>query len=389
MPVVDNHGVSLHYEWDGPPGAPVVVLSNSLGTTPAMWDDLVSRLVPRFRVLRYDHRGHGRSSVPPGPYAIDDLGADVVALLDHLAVGPVSFCGLSLGGMVGMWLASRHPDRVERLVLCCTAPVFEPPTAWHERADLVREQGPGAVADIVLARCFTPSFLGEGGPVPERVRTMLASTPAEGYAACCEAIAGMDLRDALGRITAPTLVVAAADDPATPPAVALRIQAAIPHASCVVLADAAHLANLEQPDRFAAVVLGHLDAGEGVAGRGMAVRRQVLGDAHVDAAVARTSALTRDFQDFVTRYAWGEIWTRPGLDRPTRSCITLTALVALGRHEELALHVRGARANGLTEAQIAEVLLQTAVYCGVPAANAAFAVAQRVLGQEPGAGHAG
>ena len=123
--------------------------------------------------------------------------------------------------------------------------------------------------------------------------------------------------------------------------------------------------------------------------RGMEVRRAVLGDEHVDRAVARTTDLTADFQDLITRYAWGEIWTRPGLDRPTRSCITLTALVALGRSEELALHVRGAVANGLTEAQIGEVLLQTAVYCGVPAANAAFTVAQRVLGEEPEAGHAG
>ncbi|MFD0478550.1 4-carboxymuconolactone decarboxylase [Nonomuraea thailandensis] len=214
------------------------------------------------------------------------------------------------------------------------------------------------------------------GPVQALLDDLAAADPA-GYAACCDALAAYDLRADLAKITVPTLVVAGREDPATPPAHARELADGIPGATLVELPGAAHLALADQPERVTQALLAHLPALPG-----MQVRREVLGDAHVDRAVARTTPFTRDFQDFITRYAWGEIWTRPGLDRRTRSCITLTALVAHGHLDELAMHVRAALRNGLTPDEIGEVLLQSAVYCGVPAANAAFAVAQRVLAEE-------
>jgi 3-oxoadipate enol-lactonase/4-carboxymuconolactone decarboxylase len=208
---------------------------------------------------------------------------------------------------------------------------------------------------------------------------MLAATDDERYAACCEAIGAMDQRSLLSAITAPALVIAGASDPVTPPAAALALHEAIAGSSLVVIAGAAHLANLEQPDAFTNAVVDHLIGT--AAERGRRTRRQVLGDQHVDRSDARTTPFTQPFTDLITRYAWGDIWTRPGLDRRTRSCITLAMLAALGRSDELALHVRAARTNGLTNDEIGEVLLQSAIYAGVPAANTAFAVAQRALAE--------
>ena len=215
---------------------------------------------------------------------------------------------------------------------------------------------------------------------------MLAGTPAEGYAGCCEALAELDLRDRLAAIEAPTLVVTGDGDPVAPPETGAQLAASISGARHVTIAGrASHHERRAAGDVHAARARPP-DGGEPMSDsyeRGMEVRRAVLGDEHVDRAIARTTDFTADFQDLITRYAWGEIWTRPGLDRRTRSCITLTALVAGGHEQELAMHIRAALRNGLTPDEIKEVLLQTAIYCGVPAANSAFAVAQEVLAEEP------
>jgi 3-oxoadipate enol-lactonase / 4-carboxymuconolactone decarboxylase len=372
--------VELHHLLEGHEDSPVLVLANSLGTTLRMWDDQAPALRAHFRLLRYDHRGHGGSPAPPGPYEIEELGRDLLALLDRLEIERVSFCGLSIGGMVGMWLASETPERVGRLVLCCTSARLSADT-YDSRARTVRADGVGAIADEVLERWFTPAFRERRRETVEWAGRMLRATPAEGYAGCCEAIRDMDLRDRLGEIRAPTLVIAGADDPAIPPDHAELIRESVPDARLLVVPRAAHLANVEQPGRVTQAIVDHLVP---VHHRGMRVRREVLGDDHVDAAVARTTGFTAEFQDLITRYAWGEIWTRPGLDRRTRSAITLTALMAQGRLEELEIHVRAALRGGLSADEIKEVLLHSAIYCGVPAANSAFAVAQRVLAERGG-----
>lgn len=254
-------GLLVHHAVSGPPGAPPLLLLNSLGTSLRMWDPQVPALAARFRVIRFDARGHGESPVPSGPYTIEDLGADVLALLDRLGVARAHVCGLSLGGMVGMWLARYAPDRVDRLVLCCTSARFEPPRAWAERARLVRSRGVDAIADAVVARWFTPAFARRHPARLAAARAMLAATPAEGYAACCGLIEHLDLRPALAGIRAATLVVVAADDRAAPPEHGARIAAGIPGASLAVVPDAAHLAGVERPDRVTDLLLTHLTEG--------------------------------------------------------------------------------------------------------------------------------
>jgi 3-oxoadipate enol-lactonase len=249
----------VHAVLDGPADAPPVVLSGSLGSTVAMWQPQLPALAERFRVIRFDTRGHGRSPVPPAPYTIDDLGADALALLDRLGLPAVAWCGVSLGGMVGMWLAAHAPERVHRLVLCCASARFVPLQTWVDRAATVRAAGStAAIADAVVDRWFTAAFVTAHPDVVERARAMIASTPAEGYAACCGAIERADLRAELRRIDAPTLVLAGRADPATPPGHAEQIVAGIPGSRLVVLPDAAHLANVEQPDAVNRLIVDHL-----------------------------------------------------------------------------------------------------------------------------------
>ncbi|QKW14371.1 3-oxoadipate enol-lactonase [Verrucosispora sp. NA02020] len=249
----------LHATVDGPPDAPVLVLGSSLGTTGAMWQPQVAALATRFRVLRYDHLGHGASPAPPGPYTIDLLGRKVLGLLDDLDVERVHYAGLSLGGMVGMWLAAYAPERIDRLALLCTSAALGPADGWRSRAATVRAGLLHTVTDAIVSRWFTPAFAAAHPDTVADYQDMLALTPPAGYAACCEAIAAMDLRPALASVRAPTLVVAAADDPATPPAHAADIAARIDGARLVVLADAAHLANVERPEAVSRLLTSHLD----------------------------------------------------------------------------------------------------------------------------------
>lgn len=243
-----------------PPDAPTVVLSNSLGATLAMWDQQVASLAQHFRVVRYDTRGHGQSAVPDGPYAIDDLVDDVVDLLDRLELERVHFVGLSLGGMTGLRLAARNPERVDRLVVLCTSALLAPAQAWHDRARTVRTRGSSAVAEAVVGRWYTDEFATRN---PERIiaaRAMVAATPAEGYASCCEAIAEMDLTGDLSAITAATLAIAGAEDPVTPPPHLERIASAVTDGRLQIVPHSAHLANDEQPTIVTPAVLHHLTA---------------------------------------------------------------------------------------------------------------------------------
>ena len=379
--------VDLHHVVGGRTEGPVVLMLGSLGSTLDMWDAQAAALSGRYRVVRADLRGHGGSPVPPGPYEIDDLVDDAVALLDRLGVARAHVVGLSLGAMTAMRLAARHPERVGRLALLCTSPLLGPESRWTERAATVRAEGTAAVAKAGVERWFTPERRAADPELVARHERMIASIPAEGYAACCEAVATMDLLADLPRITAPTLAIAGADDPATPPEHLAAIAAGVPGAQYLMLPRAAHLAAVEQADAVNVALTLHLggdDAGLTDAARrqaGMATRRAVLGDAHVDRAVAGTTPFTAAFQDFITRTAWGDVWTRPGLSRRDRSVVTLTALVALGHENELEMHVRAALTNGLSPDEIGEVILHTAIYAGVPAANSAFARAARVVAE--------
>ncbi len=250
----------LNYLLEGPEDAPVLVLSNSLGTAMEMWDAQAPALRERFRLLRYDTRGHGGSPAPPGPYEIGDLGRDVIHLLDRLGIERASFCGLSVGGMTGMWLAAEAPERVERLVLLCTSALLGPKSVWDGRIATATERGMAALVDGVIERWFTPAFRAEDPEVIGKMARTLRETDPGGYAGCCAAIRDMDLRDRLPSVEASTLVVSGAEDPATPPEHGGLIADAIPGARFEVVPDAAHIANVEQPEKVTQLILTHLEA---------------------------------------------------------------------------------------------------------------------------------
>ena len=244
MPFAQLPDVRLHYRLDGSAAAPLLILSNSLGTDLAMWEPQMAVLIREFRVLRYDTRGHGASDVPPGPYTIAQLGADVIALLDHLGLTRGHFCGVSMGGMTGMWLGVHAPDRLRRLVLANTAARIPSADTWNARIDRVNAVGMQGIVEAVLARWFTPRFMTEEPATLAQIRAVLQATPAAGYAACCAAVRDHDQRDAIHDIAARTLVIAGTHDVATPPADSHYLAERIPGARMVEL-DGAHLSNIE------------------------------------------------------------------------------------------------------------------------------------------------
>jgi 3-oxoadipate enol-lactonase len=264
MTHIDAGGARISYRLDGPAELPVLMLSNSLGTNLSMWDRQVPAFGRHFRLLRYDSRGHGASDAPPGPYDIARLGRDALALLDALGLKRVRYCGLSKGGMVGMWLATNAPERIERLVLCNTSAHMGNPEMWKQRLETVRVQGMAGIVQGVLERWFTARFRQRAPDVVDAVRRMLLATPAQGYMACGAAIRDMDQRAALASIRAPTLVVAGAHDLATPPDHARLIASSIAGAKLVEL-DASHLSNIEAEDAFTAAVLDFLVKGDSAA----------------------------------------------------------------------------------------------------------------------------
>jgi 3-oxoadipate enol-lactonase/4-carboxymuconolactone decarboxylase len=376
MPIVNVGDRPCYYRLDGRPDRPVLVLAHALGLDHGMWDAQVAQLLPHVQVLRYDIRGHGASGASAGDYRIEDLGADAIALTSELGIQAFAFCGLSLGGMIGLWLAANASERLTALVLANTTPRVADPVAMEARRVAVIERGMAAVVDAAMSRFFSPATLAADAiEVAWARRTLLATDPA-GYAGCCAAIRDIDQTAILPAIAVPTLVIAGDLDVSMPwHAHGEVLAAGIPGARAVRL-PAAHLSNLEAPRAFTDALFELIrPAPADPIDGGFAVRRAVLGHAHVDRAIASTTEFTREFQDLITRYAWGTIWTRPGLDHRTRRLLVLATTAALGRWEEYRLHVRTGLRHGLETCDIREVLLQAAVYAGVPAANTGFQIA--------------
>lgn len=250
--------VDVHHTLEGPEDAPVLAFSNSLGTTGVMWDAQAAALSDRFRVLRYGGRGHGGTPAPPGPYTVAELAGDLLALLDRLELDRVSFCGLSIGGMTGMWLGVNAPERIDRLAICCTGMQLPTAEMWSERAALVRREGMESVVEATIERWFTPSFPERSPEVVGRIREIFLTTDPEGYAGCCEALAEFDMRGQLDAISAPTLVIAGEDDPVGTPERAAAIAEEIRNARVVILPEARHLAAVEQADAVTRELEQHL-----------------------------------------------------------------------------------------------------------------------------------
>lgn len=257
MPVARLDSIDLHYTLDGPAGAPVLVLAHGLGLAAGMWDAQMAALAARFRVVRYDARGHGASSVPSGASTIDDLGRDAVALLDHLRLSRVHFCGLSLGGMTAMWLGVHAPERIASLVLANTAPQIGTREMWDARIATVNAHGMAAISDAAIARWFMPQFVAGSGSTVSALQSMFERTPAAGYVSCCAANRDADLRGAIVRIRAPSLVVSGTHDVATPAAEGQWMALNIFRSGYVEL-PTAHLSNVEMPDVFGGLVSDHV-----------------------------------------------------------------------------------------------------------------------------------
>ncbi|MEU8691144.1 alpha/beta fold hydrolase [Streptomyces sp. NPDC048665] len=417
---------TLQYRFDGPEDAPVLILGPSLGTTWHMWDRQVPELTKQWRVFRFDLPGHGGAPAHPAG-SVAELTGRLLATLDAAGVQRFGYAGCALGGAIGLELALRHPERLASLALVAASPRFGTADEFRQRGVIVRTNGLDPIARTSPDRWFTGSFAAAQPAITEWAVQMVRTTDPGCYIAACEALAAFDVRAELGRAGAPTLVLVGSDDGVTGPAEARTLVAGIRDARLAVVPGASHLVPVEQPAALTDLLVHHFstawqqpyDTGQTAlpslaalpvpvapppvvpvaeiapapvpaalpapADRyetGLKIRREVLGDAHVDRALATADAFSGDFQDFLTRVTWGEVWDRPGLDRRTRSCITLTALVAGGHLEDLASHTRAALRNGLTPDEIREVLLHTAVYCGVPAAHRAFRVAQGVIAEE-------
>jgi len=380
MPFAVSEGVRIYYRVEGNADRPALALVHSLGADHGLWDPQMPALLRHFRALRVDVRGHGASDAPAGDYSIEMLARDVLAAADAAGLREFAYCGLSLGGMIGLWIGAHSSERVTALVLANTSARAPDPAIFGARRRTVIERGMAAVADAAMERCFSERMRASKHPAVASSRSTLLGTDAVGYAGCCAAIRDTDQRDLMAQVRARTLVIGGNQDISMPwsghgEALAVGISGA----RAVVL-DAAHLSNLERSASFTSALLDFLIAKpEDTLAAGFAMRRAVLGDAYVDGALAGTTDLTREFQELITRYAWGGVWSRPGLDPRYRRMLAMAIAASLGRWEEFRLHVRTGLTGELELSDLKETLLQVAIYAGVPAANSAFRMAQEEL----------
>jgi 3-oxoadipate enol-lactonase/4-carboxymuconolactone decarboxylase len=388
MPFAMQDGVRLYWKLDGAEDRPPLVLLNSIGTDMSLWDAALPHLLPAFRLLRIDTRGHGASDAPDGDYTLAMLARDVAAVMAASGIARAAVAGVSLGGMIAIQLALDHPERVSALALVCTSAAMDR-ASWTARIETVRSQGTGAIAEMVVGRLLSAPFAAQHPEIAGGLRRAIAAQSDDGYAGAGAAIRDMALIDRLGGIVAPTIVVTAAADVSTPLAGhGDRLLAGIPGAQHVPLLGA-HLPPIEAPAPLAAALRRFLlpdaaatEAAETLFEAGLLNRRRVLGDDWVDRSLAGRTPFNADFQAMITRIAWQEIWGRPGLDDRTRRLLVLAITVALGRWEEFALHVRaGLTQGGFSRDELKEVLMQTAIYAGVPAANTGFAEAARIIAE--------
>ncbi len=367
-----------NYKLSGTPNSPVLIFSNSLGTTLNMWDELVPYLLPYFQVLQYDTRGHGNSSITPEPYTIALLGQDVIDLMDKLNIEEAYFCGLSMGGLIGQWLAVYHPQRIKKLVLSNTAAKIGEVEMWNQRIEQIITKGfDSSIADATMHRWFTDEFIKNNKQKIEQQKTLFLNNNAVGYTNACVAVRDANFRESVKKITSETLVITGDEDVVTTVEHANYLVSEIAKSELKVL-KARHLSSVELPQEFANTLIDFI-VGESTFDRGMHVRRTVLGNEYVNRASEKINSFNGDFQNLIANVPWGSVWTRPDMSKHNRSLITLSMLIALGREHEFKMHVRAAFNNGVSVTELKELIFQSAIYCGFPAANDAYKTAEEVM----------
>lgn len=377
MNFIDCEGHVIHYRHLRAPAGPCFLMINSLGTDFRIWQQVADRLSSHGSVLCFDKPGHGLSEPVNKPLSIADYAEDICFLLNSLKIDTCVCIGLSMGGLIAQYLALHFPERISHLILCATTPRFEDADFWNQRAAQVRQKGLPAISEKLMQRWLSSTYANDNPAGVVGLKTMLENCSPTGYITACTAMAKEDLTADIHRIRIPTLCVAGDGDTALPVAAVADMSKHIRDAKFEMIRNTGHLIPFESPDRLTHCLLNFIGtAPDFEIETGRAVRRAVLGKEYVAAAENNTTDFDRDFQQFITRTAWGAVWSRPALTKRERSLVTIALLTALSHHHELSLHLDAARNTGATWEDIREVLLHTAIYAGIPAANKAMSMAK-------------
>ena len=383
MNFIEINNATLHYEYLDNKRETTFLFINSLGTDFRIWDGVVNDLKHYGNILRFDKQGHGLSSLSPKTQAIADYVHDVLGLMDALQIEKAVVIGLSIGGIIGQYLAVYHPNRLEKLILSNTAPKIGTDEGWNTRINQVKTNGIASITEGVMRVWFSKNFHQNRPNELRGYANMLANSNTEGYVRACEAIKSNDLRAEIGSISTPTLCFAGSVDGSTPPDLVKSMADSIPNASYILVEGVGHIPCVEVPHTIFKYIVEFTFYGDAktLYERGMITRRAVLGNAHVDRAEANKSDFDTDFQEYITNSAWGAVWSRPTLTRRERSMITIAVLATLGHHEEVEMHLRATKNTGATIEDIKEVLLHIGIYAGVPVSNIAYKLAKKVFSE--------
>jgi 3-oxoadipate enol-lactonase / 4-carboxymuconolactone decarboxylase len=383
MNFITINTANIHYEYLNSQRDTTFVFINSLGTDFRIWDGVVKDLKHYGNILRFDKQGHGLSTLSDKTTSIKDYAQDVLGLMDALAIEKAVVIGLSIGGIIGQYLAVYHADRLEKLVLSNTAPKIGTEETWNTRLFMVKKDGIAAITEGVMKVWFSEKFHQTRIDELNGYKTMLSRTNTEGYLRACAAIRDNDLRDKIGMIKTPVLCFAGSEDGSTPPDLVKSMADTIPNAHYVLIDGVGHIPCVEAPK----IIFKHIydftfyENVHTLYEKGMITRRAVLGNAHVDRAETHKTDFDKDFQEYITNSAWGAVWSRPTLTRRERSMITIAVLATLGHHEEVEMHLRATKNTGATHEDIKEVLLHIGIYAGVPVSNIAYKLAKKVFSE--------
>jgi 3-oxoadipate enol-lactonase / 4-carboxymuconolactone decarboxylase len=383
MTFIKINNANIHYEYLNNDRETTFVFINSLGTDFRIWDRVVSDLKHYGNILRFDKQGHGLSSLSDNLKSIKDYAQDVLGLMDVLGIEKAVVVGLSIGGIIGQYLAIHHPDRLEKLILSNTAPKIGTDDTWNTRINKVKTDGIASIAEGVMKVWFSESFHQTRPNELQGYKTMLERSNTEGYLRACMAIRDNDLREDILKIKTPTLCFAGSVDGSTPPDLIKAMVDKIPNAEYILIDGVGHIPCVEVPKTIFEHVyhFTFYQNANTLYEKGMITRRAVLGNTHVDRAEANKTDFDKDFQEYITNSAWGVIWSRPTLTRRERSMITIAVLATLGHQEEVEMHLRATKNTGATLEDIKEVLLHIGVYAGVPVSNIAYKLAKKVFSE--------